>query len=364
MTKINELIFELEQRVPVSYQESWDNSGLIVGDKSQEISSVLLTVDVTEDVVEEAIERGANIIIAHHPIIFKGLKGLTGKNYVERTVIKAIKNDIAIYAMHTNLDVMPFGVSFKMAEKLKLSNLQTLDIASNNYKKIVTFVPEQQADEVREALFSAGAGRIGDYDNCSFNTSGTGTFRGLDNSNAFVGKKGELHKEAEVRIESIFPSHLQNNIVQALKDTHPYEEVAFDIYTLDQNENNIGLGQVGELEKAMEEKEFLQYLKATFGLQNLRYSTLLGKPIKTVAVCGGSCSFLTQKAKSVADVIVTADVKYHEFFDAEKDIIIADIGHYESEQYSKEIFYDIISKKFSNFAVHFSEVNTNPINYL
>ena len=364
MTKIKELIAELEKVAPLSYQESWDNSGLLVGNNSAQVSAVLLTVDVTEAIVEEAISKKANLIIAHHPIIFKGIKSLTGRNYVERTVIKAIKNDIAIYVMHTNLDVFPEGVSYKMAEKLSLKKIKTLDVTSDNLKKIAVFVPKTHEKKVREAILNAGAGHIGNYDNCSFNSEGIGTFQALEGSNPFVGKKNEIHFENEIRIEAIFPSNLKNEIIQAMLAAHPYEEVAYDIYTLDQKDNSIGLGKVGELAEAMEEKDFLQLLKKKFNLQNLRFSPLRNKKIKKVAVCGGSCSFLIQKAKQKADVFVTADIKYHEFFDAESELIIADIGHFESEQFSKDIFYDIISKKFSNFAIHFSEINTNPINYL
>ena len=364
MTKIAELISELEHFAPQFYQESWDNSGLIVGDKTETITSVLLSVDVTESVVEEAIQKKANLIIAHHPIVFKGLKSLTGKNYVERTVIKAIKNDIAIYAMHTNLDVMGKGISYKMAEKLALKKIQTLDISNHPLKKLVVFVPKSHHDKVRTAILEAGAGHIGKYDSCSFNTEGTGTYRALEGSQPYVGELNKIHREEEIRIETIFPEHLKGNVINAIKATHPYEEIAYDIYTLNQSDKSIGLGKYGELPEPMEELDFLHLLKTKFKLQNLRHSPLLGKKIKHVAVCGGSCSFLIQKAKQKADIFVTADVKYHEFFDAENKVIIADIGHFESEQFSKEIFYDIISKKFSNFAVHFSEINTNPINYL
>ena len=364
MTKINELISVLEKSAPLSFQESWDNSGLLVGDSSMDISSVLLTVDVTELVIDEAIEKGANIIVAHHPIIFKGLKSLTGKNYIERTIIKAIKYDIAIYAMHTNLDTMPKGVSYKMAEKLSLQNIKTLEVTSTQLKKIVVFAPVSHATSVKEAILNAGAGHLGNYDKCSFSSEGESSFRALEDAKPFVEKFNEIHAEKEIRIESIFPAHLKNNIIQALLKAHPYEEVAYDIYTLDQKDNEIGLGKVGDLEKEMSEIDFLELLKKTFHLKNLRHSPLLGKKIHKVAVCGGSGSFLIQKAKQKADIYVSADIKYHEFFDAENQLVIADIGHYESEQFSKDIFYDIISEKFTNFAVHFSETNTNPIKFL
>lgn len=364
MTKIKDVIHELEQFAPISFQESWDNSGLLVGNHSEKISSVLLTVDVTEAVIEEAISKKANLIVAHHPIIFKGLKSLTGKNDIERSIIKAIKHDISIYVMHTNLDVMDQGVSYKMAEKLGLQNIKTLDITSAPLKKLVVFAPKSHEDEVRSAILEAGAGHIGNYDYCSYNSEGFGTYRAQEGSQPFKGAINQIHQEPEVRIETIFPAHLKSKIVQKMQSAHPYEEVAYDIYTLDQKDNSIGLGKVGELEKPMEEKTFLEYLRTQFKLQNLRHTPLLGKKIKTVAVCGGSGSFLIQKAKSVADIYVSADIKYHEFFDAENELIIADIGHFESEQFSKDIFYDIIVKNFSNFAVHFSEINTNPINYL
>ena len=364
MTKIKHILTELESFAPPFYQESWDNSGLIVGDKTEDVRAILLTVDVTEAVVDEAIAKGVNLIIAHHPIVFKGLKQLIGQNYVERVVIKAIRNNIAIYAMHTNLDVMPEGVSFKMAERLSLQNIKTLDVSNHKLNKLVVYTPKTHEEKVRSAILDAGAGHIGNYDFCSFNTSGTGTFRALEGSKPFVGEQNKIHHEEEIRMETIFPLHLKSKILNALLTTHPYEEVAYDIYQMEQKDQSVGLGKIGQLKEPMDELAFLKLLKTQFNLQKLRHSPLLGKKIKRVAVCGGSCSFLIQKAKQQADILVTADVKYHEFFDAENELVIADIGHFESEQFSKDIFYDIISKKFSNFAVHFSEINTNPINYL
>jgi dinuclear metal center YbgI/SA1388 family protein len=363
MTKIQDIITKLESIVPPSLQENWDNSGLLVGNPKTKVTSVLLSIDVTEDVIEEAVQKNANLIIAHHPIIFKGLNSITGKNYVERTVINAIKNDIAIYVLHTNLDVLPEGVSYKLAKELDLNQIKTLSPSGALLKKLIVFVPTDYANTVREAIFKAGAGHIGKYDQCSFNCEGSGTFRALDGTNPFVGKQGEVHLEKEVRIESIFPEHLQNNIIQELKKAHPYEEVAYDIYTIDQKNKDIGLGKYGNLPKPMNEKEFFKYIKNQLNIENFRHSPLTKKEIKTVAVCGGSGSFLIKKAKQKADVYITADVKYHEFFDAEKECVIIDIGHYESERYSKDIFYELITKNFSNFAVHFSDINTNPINY-
>ena len=364
MTLIKDIISVLEKVAPLSFQETWDNSGLLVGDDSNKINSVLLTLDVTEDVVNEAIKKGSNLIIAHHPIIFKGLKSLTGKNYVERTIIKAIQNNISIYAMHTNLDVIEKGVSYKMAERLSLKKIETLDVTSDFLKKIVVYVPSSHTQKVKDAIFEAGAGFIGNYDMCSYSSKGEGSYRPLENSKPFIGEIGSLHKEPETKLETICPTNKLNTVIKALINAHPYEEPAYDIFTLDKKDNNIGLGKIGVLEKEMSEDDFLLLLKKQFGLQNLRYSPLLGKKIKKVAVCGGSCSFLIQKAKGLADILVTSDVKYHEFFDAENKLVIADIGHFESEQFSKDIFYDIITKNFTNFAVHFSETNTNPIKYL
>jgi dinuclear metal center YbgI/SA1388 family protein len=337
--------------------------GLLVGNAQNELSSVLISVDVTEEVVEEAINKKANLIIAHHPIIFKGLTSLTGKNYVERTVIKAIRHDIAIYVQHTNLDVVPEGISYRLAKELKLENIKTLSPTGAALKKLAVFVPESHAEPVREAIFKAGAGHIGKYDQCSFNTEGQGSFRASEGANPFIGEIGETHFEREIKVETIFPEHLQAKIISELKNAHPYEEVAYDIYTLDKKNTEIGLGKYGMLSKSMNEKDFFKYVKNELKIKNFRHSPLTGKDIKTVAVCGGSGSFLINKAKQIADVYITADIKYHEFFDAENQCILLDIGHYESERYSKDIFYEIITKKFSNFAVHFSDYNTNPINY-
>ncbi len=360
--KIKDIIRELENIAPISMQESFDNSGLLVGDKNIEANGALLTIDTTEEVIDEAINKGCNLIISHHPIIFSGLKSITGKNYVERTILKAIKNDIAIYAMHTNIDSHKNGVSKKICEKLNLRNCKVLSPV-NNLKKLVSFVPVDKADEVKNAIYKAGAGAIGNYSNCSFNIIGEGTFLANDNTNPYVGKENKLHTEKEIRFETIFPDYLKSKVISALVNAHPYEEVAYDIYNLENKNTQVGLGMVGELELEINEKDFLKQLKIIFG-GTIRHTKLFNKKIKKVAVCGGSCDFLLSNAiNSNADVYISSDFKYHKFFDAENKIIIADIGHYETEQFTKEIFFDILTKKISNFAIHFSEVNTNPINY-
>jgi dinuclear metal center YbgI/SA1388 family protein len=364
MIKIKDIISELEKFAPLSYQEDYDNAGLIIGNFNNDCKAALLTIDVTENVVDEAIQKGTNLIIAHHPVVFSGLKKITGRNYIERTVIKAIKNDIAIYAAHTNIDGVANGVNRKICDKLKLRNTKILNPAKNQLKKLVTFVPVSHIETVRKAVFEVGAGHIGNYDSCSYNINGKGSFRALEGANPFVGSPGEIHFEEETRFETIFPKNLQKAVIEALLANHPYEEVAYDIYQLDNEYNQLGSGMIGELENACAEKEFLQFVKQIFSVKAIRHTALLGKEIQKVAVCGGSGSFLLRDAiQQKADIFISGDFKYHQFFDAENKIIIADIGHFESEQFTKELFYDILIKKLPNFAFYFSEINTNPIYY-
>ena len=361
---IRDIISEIEQFAPPAYQESYDNSGLLVGNKNEKVTGALLSVDCTEDVIDEAIKLKCNLIVAHHPIIFGGLKRLTGANYVERTVIKAIQNNIAIYACHTNLDNVKHGVNAKIAEKLGLTNLKILSPKKQLLKKLVTYVPATHLEKVRESLFEAGAGNIGNYDKCSFNISGTGTFRGNENSNPFIGEKGKISFENETRVEVIFEAINESRILKNLLSKHPYEEVALDVYPLENTYQNVGSGMTGEFEKALSETEFLNLLKKAFGLKILKHTPLLNKPIKKVAFCGGSGAFLIKNAiNSGSDAYVSGDIKYHEFFDAESRILIADTGHFENEQFTPEIFYELIQKKFTTFATYLSKVNTNPVNY-
>lgn len=362
--KIKEVIKIIEDFAPLSYQESYDNAGLIVGDENQGLKGILICIDSIEEVVNEAIEKNCNLIIAHHPIVFSGLKKITGKSYIERTVLKAIKNDVAIYAAHTNLDNVTNGVNFKIAEKLKLKNVQILSKKSQLLKKIVVFCPVSHAEKVRNEMFLNGAGALGNYSECSFNIEGTGTFKANHSAKPFVGELDELHHEKEVKIEVLVPSYKVNKIVDKMIEAHPYEEVAYDVYSLE-NKTDVGSGLIGELEVPMSEMDFLKVLQKTFKAEGIRYTPLLNKTISKIALCGGSGSFLLNDAiKSGADMFISADFKYHQFFDAEGRIVIADIGHYESEQFTSEIFYEILTKKITNFAVRLSEINTNPINYL
>lgn len=363
--KVKEVIALLEELSPLSYSESFDNTGLLVGDANAKISGILVTLDTLENVVDEAIEKNCNLIVSFHPIIFSGLKKITGKTYVERVVQKAIKNDIAIFSNHTALDNSWDGVNAMICEKLGLKNRKVLIPQAESIKKLITFAPSKDAEKVRNALFSAGAGNIGNYENCSFNVEGKGSFKGNEASNPVIGKKGEIHFEEETQIGVTFEKHLQNNILNALFEAHPYEEVAYEITTLENPNQHLGMGMIGEFEKEMDEKEFLEFLKKTMKTECVRHSKLLNRSIKKVAVLGGSGSFAIDAAKNAgADTFISADFKYHDFFKAENTILLADIGHYESEQYTKDLLHSFLKKKITNFAVLLSQINTNPISYL
>lgn len=364
--KIKDITSYIEQIAPLSYQESYDNSGLIVGDANKEVKNVLLCLDSIEAVIDEAIEKKCELVIAHHPIVFSGLKKLNGKNYIERVVIKAIKHDIAIYACHTNLDnVFSNGVNQKIAQKIGLENTKILAPKNGLLKKLVVFVPKTHQEQVREAIFNAGAGKIGNYDQCSFNTEGTGTFRANNQANPFVGEKGEQHQEQEVKIEVVFPAYLERKIIAEMLQAHPYEEVAYDVFSLTNTHNYVGSGIIGELKQPTESLAFLNSLKTTMQTNCVRYTNPHKKEVKTIAICGGAGSFLLGNAiANQADVFITGDYKYHQFFDAEEKIIIADIGHYESEQFTIDLFQEILEKQFETLKIVKTSLNTNPVNYL
>ncbi len=362
--KVKDVIEVLNQFAPPSLSEDFDNVGLLVGSPKQSITKCLITLDITEQVVDEAIHTGCNLIVSHHPIMFGGIKKINGNSDTERVVIKAIKNDIAIFAAHTNADRVLNGVSGRMAQKLELKNRTILSTGGASLVKLVVFAPVNHVDAVRTALFNSGAGHIGNYDSCSFNTAGTGTFRAGENTNPYVGEKGKTHHEEEVKIEVILPEYKKREVIAAMISAHPYEEPAYDIIPLQNEWQNVGYGTIGELEEAMDEEKFMHKLKDIFNVQYIRHTQFTGRKIKKVALCGGSGSFLLNKAiASKADIFITGDFKYHQFFDAEGRIIIADIGHYESEQYTKELFFEILTKKLSNFALYLSKTNTNPIKY-
>jgi dinuclear metal center YbgI/SA1388 family protein len=368
---IKEVIQLFEESVPISYAEDFDNTGLLIGNSEDKVTGILVTLDTLESVVEEAINKSCNLIISFHPIIFSGLKKITGASYVERTILKAIKNNIAIYAMHTALDNHFRGVNEGICERLNLTDKKILIPQKNTIKKLVTYVPTEDANKVRQALFNIGAGNIGNYSHCSFNTQGTGTFLGEEGSNPVKGKKGELHLEKEVQINITFHKHLTKKVIKTLLEVHPYEEVAYEISTLENTNQHIGMGMIGNLQTPLPEKEFLVFLKDQMKTACIRHSKLTGKTIHSVAVLGGSGSFAIDAAISAkADAYITADLKYHDFFKAENSLLLADIGHYESEQFTKQIIVSILNKKISNFAPAFeqskivlSQVNTNPITY-
>jgi dinuclear metal center YbgI/SA1388 family protein len=362
---VKEIIQAIEDFAPLHYQESYDNSGLQIGDTGMEVTGALVALDVTEAVLAEAKERGCNMIVAHHPLLFSGLKSITCNNYVERIVQQAIKGDIAIFASHTNLDNMRAGVNAKIAEKLGIRNAAILSMRSDTLSKLYTFVPQNAADKVRAALFDAGAGEIGQYTECSFNTNGTGTFRPEAGANPTIGEAGgEREWVDEVKIEVLVQKHKATQVLKALFESHPYEEVAYEFIALQNANQEIGAGLVGTLEEPLEEKAFLSFLKQSMKTDCIRHTALTDKMIERVAVCGGSGSFLLRAAmRAKADVFITGDFKYHQFFDADGRIVIADIGHYESEQFTVELLKDILKKKFPNFAILLSNLSTNPVKY-
>ena len=363
--KIKQIIEYLESIAPLEYQESYDNSGLLIGDKHLTLTSALITLDCTEEVLEEAIINKCNLIITHHPIIFHPIKKLNGSNYTERVIIKAIKNDIAIYAIHTNLDNIINGVNGQIADKLKLENRQVLLPKSDLLRQLVVYCPTDHADVLRKTLFNAGAGAIGNYKNCSFSLIGKGTFKAMRNANPYSGDIEQDHVENEERIEVVYFKDNEKSILDAMIKCHPYEEVAHQIYAITNTYKSIGSGIIGELKEEMNSNDFLDSVKRIMKVNTIRHTSLIKNHVKTIALCGGSGSFCLDVAKRIgADIFISSDFKYHEFFNADNQIIIADIGHYESEQYTKELIYNFLIEKFTKFAGRISKINTNPIKYL
>ncbi|MFO7573922.1 MAG: Nif3-like dinuclear metal center hexameric protein [Bacteroidales bacterium] len=361
--KNGEIIRFIEQHIPPALQESYDNSGLQAGTYVDEAKAALLAFDVTEQVIDEALLHGCNLVISHHPVIFSPLKRLSDTTSTERVIMKAVRNGITIYSAHTSLDSVYGGVSFKLAERIGLINVEVLSPVREKLLKLVAFVPSGYIGKVRDAVFEAGAGHIGNYDSCAYYLSGEGSFRGNEDSEPFTGKKGELHFEPETRFETILPAYLKNAVVKALVESHPYEEPAFDIYPLMNEWQGAGLGAIGTLSDELPEQEFLKQCNTALNPACLRHTSLSGRMIKRVAVCGGSGSSLISAAVSRgADALVTGDIKYHQFFGAAGELLLVDAGHYETEKFAMEIIYDMLIKKFPNFALRFSETDTNPIN--
>jgi dinuclear metal center YbgI/SA1388 family protein len=361
---IRQITQTLESFAPLAYQESYDNAGLLTGSAQWECKGVICTLDATIEVLQEAKQAGVNLVVAHHPILFKGITKITGKNYVEEALIYAIKNDIAIYAIHTNLDNVWGGVNTVIAQKIGLTQCKILQPKTSILTKLVTFVPTAQLSAVQEALFAAGAGNIGEYSETSFSAGGIGTFRGSENSTPTIGTPGVREQVEETRIEVILPSYLEQKIVEALKLAHPYEEVAYDLIPLNNHNQQVGSGMIGQLPSPMEEKAFLTHLSTQFDLKLVKHTPFLGKTVQKIALCGGAGSFLIKDAIAAgADVFVSADIKYHEFFDANNQLVVADIGHWESEQYTIDLLFSLITSKFPNFAVLKTAVQTNPVRY-
>ncbi|MEK0442233.1 MAG: hypothetical protein RL403_1211 [Bacteroidota bacterium] len=362
--RIQDILSFLDQLAPPAYQESYDNATLICGDRNWELTGVLCTLDCTEAVVEEAIQQGANLIVAHHPIVFKGLKSITGNTYVERTIIKAIQGNVAIFAVHTNLDHVAGGVNRRIADRLGLQQPRILQPKKQLLNNLVFFVPKAYKNQVLEAVFQAGAGQIGEYSDCAFSSEGMGQFTPSENSNPTLGLRGQAHEEPEMRVEVILPAHASAKVLAALKAAHPYEEVAYYLSNLENENQEVGAGMIGTLPESMSEEEFLDHLKHRMNLRIIKHSPLIGKKIQKIALCGGAGIFLLGDAKRAgADVFVTSDIKYHEYFDAEGALILCDIGHYESEIFTKDLLGDVLSQNFPNIALYLSKVVTNPTSY-
>ena len=361
---VSNIAAALEAFAPTQLQENYDNAGLITGSPDQPVTKALLSLDCTEEVIDEALKKGCNMIVAHHPIVFSGLKKITGSNYVERTIIKAIKSDVAIYACHTNLDNVREGVNQIICEKLGIRNPRILRPMRGQLFKLHTYVPNEHANKLRDTLFARGAGDIGNYSECSFNILGQGTFRGNDDSNPAIGEKGKRETVNETKIEVIFPGWKKSDVLRALKEGHVYEEVAYEIYPLENVYQETGAGLIGELDEAMNGQAFLGHLKSSMQLEIVKHTRLIKSKVKTVAVCGGAgISFLKDAMGQKADAYITADVKYHQFFDADGKILLCDIGHYESERFTPELFQRILKRNFPNFAALLSKTNTNPVNH-
>ena len=362
--KIKEFINEFEQIIPVRQAEDFDNVGLLCGNPDREITGILIAHDALENVIDEAIEKKMNFVFCFHPIIFSGLKSITGKNYVEKAVLKALENKIALYAIHTAFDNDYFGVNYKICEVLGLKNQQVLMPKKNQLKKLEVYVPTDSAEILRNALFVAGAGNIGFYDECSFTIKGDGTFRPLEGSNPVTGTHNERENANEVLINVIFEDYKTNQILFAMKENHPYEEVAYQLITLENDNQYTGLGRYGDLEQEMDELDFLTFIKQKFNIDIIRHSSLNNKKIRTIGVLGGSGASGIKAAMSAkCDAYITGDVKYHDFFFAEGKMLICDIGHFESEQFVVQQLFEILSEKFTTFAIAKTTQKTNPVNY-
>jgi dinuclear metal center YbgI/SA1388 family protein len=362
MVKCREIIEKIEKLAPLNLAESWDNVGLLIGDYQKEIKNIMVTLDVTLEVVKEAVEKKIDLIIAHHPIIFKPLKKITMDDYTGQMVCNLIKNDISVYAAHTNLDIAKGGLNDVLASRLQLNNVKVLKALKNvQLKKIVVFIPDGYQDAVREAMAKEGAGWIGDYSHCTFMTKGTGTFKPLEGTNPFIGKQGQVEKAEEYRLETIVPQDKVGKVIKAMLEVHPYEEVAYDIYPLEIEGEAVGIGRIGTLENEMTFSEFIKLVKNTLNIEYIKYIGNEKSIISKVAICTGSgADFISACVKQKADVYITGDVKYHEAqFAQQNGLNLIDAGHYETENIVVPFLMDYLNDTYQNKGIKIFSAQSN-----
>ncbi len=367
----NQIFNFIESWAPKGAAWQKDNPGLQAGDPNSQVENIFLCLELTKEAFDEAVKRKCNFIFTHHPLIFQPLKKLNLQTDKTSILLSGlIKNNITLYSAHTNLDFTKGGVSFQLAEKLGLQNLRFIDKLENSLYKLSVFVPEKNAAALSEALFAEGAGVIGEYKKCSFRSQGRGTFEGSENSNPAVGKAGRFEETDEVKIEFTLESWKLDKVLTALVKNHPYEEPAYDVYPTLTGNTNYGYGAVGELPEEMEEENFLTHVCDSLNAPGLRYASGKNGKVKTVAVCGGSGSDLLYKAMGIkADALITADVKYHTFQDAEGKILLADAGHYETEvivldEVKRRIENYLVGQNKSDIKVYTYGGSTSPVKFL
>lgn len=354
----------IEQWAPFSWQESYDNAGLILGDPDRNVTEALVCFDVTPEVVDEAVRIGAGLIVSHHPAIFKGIKRINPASRLGYMIKQSLCHDIAWCALHTNLDNTLNGVNSYLCEQLGLKDVQPLAPLQDIYGKLQVYVPEAYAEKLRQALAEAGCGAGARYDACSYSSRGEGRFRAGSQAHPFSGQIGELHCEAECKIECLYPLHKTRQVLDVLRTNHPYEEPAFDLLPLRNEATGQGAGAIGNLQESMQETELLDKLKELTGTHCIRHSGFRGRKIRRIALCGGSGgSFIGNACARQADAYITGDLKYHDFADAGSGTWLVDIGHFESEKFAMELIFRFIRKNFPNFAVSISEQARNPVSF-
>jgi len=359
-----EIIKILETWAPREISLERDNPGLQVGSGKNIVKNILLSLELTMDVINESIAKECNLIITHHPLIFHPVKSLDFQRDKNSMLIeKLIKNDLTLFSAHTNLDFTKNGVSFELAKMLGLKGIDFLVNLSANQYKISVFVPGDHVEEVADAIFNAGGGIIGEYSRCSFRTGGTGTFFGSNKTTPFLGEKGKQEQVSEIKLEAIADSWKLGGIISAVINAHPYEEPAYDIYPLKNKNINYGMGAVGELDKQLGREEFLKYVSEKLKAKCLKYTSGKSESIKKIAVCGGAGTELLKEAvQSGADAFVTADVKYHTFHDAQGKILLVDAGHYETEIHVlNQIEKELSTAAENNFKIFKYSGSTNPV---